>query len=362
MKIRKLIIENFRNIKNLTIKPSTSFNIFYGLNGSGKTNLIESIYLLSSGRSFKTYNIIETIMYDEENSIITVDFEDNLTANNLSFYLNKNQKRIILDETVIKKIGELFGVFPVVMFSSTDILVIRNNPEYRRKFLDRLLYNSNPNYLKIYQKFYRILKHRNEILKSHNLSDLDIWTEQLAVVAVEIIKLRSKFIENMYGVFKSKYEKITNCSEEVKIKYKPDINVTDVNSFLSVMDKNKVKDINCKNTSRGPHRDDLIFLLNDLPLKLYGSQGQCRSFILALKLAEIEYLYTSTNKRPVVLLDDISSELDNIRIKNLLNYLEKQNLQTFITTTEYSHLNQFLYSGYKIFNVANGSIIAEKDI
>lgn len=358
MYLNNLKIRNFRNISEINLVLSNYFNIIYGLNGQGKTNLLEAIYLLGNGRTFRSAKINELISYNYETANICGLITNNNLEHQVNINLNKLFKKITLDGKNIQTAIELQGKMPVVIFSPDDVLMVKQGPDSRRKYLDRIIYNTDCNYLKKYQHYYQILKQRNILLKERKRNYIDLIDEQLIDAGIKIITARKLLVKDLTDRLKLFYNKIADYSEEPEIYYKQDVTA---GKYKDIILNSMELDFQRGTTNRGPHRDDLVFLLNNKQLKQFGSQGQQRSFVLALKLAEIEQINSRFTSYPVLLLDDITSELDQIRVQNLISHVSENNIQTIITTTDHKLSFTYKFNYVRNFEVNNGSIKSEEN-
>lgn len=357
MYICKLLLKNFRNIKNLNIELSKGINIFYGNNAQGKTNILEAIYFSSIGRSHRTHIDKELINFDEKNAYIQILVKNKEIKEKIDIHIRKdNKKGIAINNIPIKKLGELFGILHIVMFSPEDLQLVKSGPSERRKFMDiELCQISNIYYYNI-QQYYKILKQRNNLLKSiqknNKMKDsIFIWDEQLIEYGTKVIKYRKKFIENVKIYSSNIHKKITNNIEDLDIIYKLNVSEDD---FYNKLTKNIEKDIFYGTTSFGPHKDDIIFLVNGIDVREYGSQGQQRSVSLSTKLSQIEIIKDERGTNPILLLDDVLSELDENRQNFLIESIK--DIQTVITCTGTENILKNLFEKVNIYNVKNGIV------
>ncbi len=357
MYLEKLDLQNYRNIDKLILNPDPQINFLIGKNGEGKTNIIEAINVLSTGKSFRTNNTNELIKFEVSSCIINSVINSNGIKNKLRCIVLDKKRLISIDDKPVIKYFQLHGKFPSIVFTSDDLLILKKGPDSRRKFIDKSLYNSDLNYVDFYNKYFKILKHRNTILKTHKTDQLELWTNQLASAGVKLIEYRSKYISKLNEFLNLKNNIIFNSLNELSIRYEPDINTTNQTTMFDVLISNQEKDIKYSTTTRGPHRDDLVFLINNKPLKYFGSQGQQRNFILLLKLAEIEYYKLKFKINPVVLLDDVASELDSEVICKIMNYLPATQSQIFISTTSLDPFKNSITSACNIYKIKSGNII-----
>lgn len=360
MIIKSLKIENFRNYNELDISFHDKTNILYGFNAQGKTNILEAIYLCGTTKSHKGSKDREVIKFDQEESHIRTIISKNDIDYKVDMHLKKNKtKGIAINGIPIKKASELFGIVNIVFFSPEDLNIIKNGPSERRRFIDLELCQLDKVYLHNLTKYNQIINQRNKLLKDisfrGDLKDtLPVWDLQLVKYGNEIIKRRKNFVEQINGIIYEIHKKLSGDKEELIIKYEPNV---EEELFLDTLEKNIEKDIRYKITSVGPHRDDLNFLNKDIDIRKYGSQGQQRTAALSLKLSEIELVTNTIHDKPILLLDDVLSELDSNRQNYLLNSIS--NTQTLITCTG---LDEFINNRFcidKVYRVENGTVIAE---
>ena len=351
MWIKKIKISNFRNYKNAEINLNNKINIFYGENAQGKTNIIESIYLCSIGKSFRTSKEKEMIKFGEENSNIEIDYEKSDREGNISINIGQ-RKNIFVNKIKIKKLSELLGNINVVIFTPDDINILKGGPQNRRKFLDVMISQLRPKYMHLCGLYQKTLDERNTFLKNTencNYDLLDIYDEKLAEYGCEIYKYRNEFIEKLKNKIKNIHKNITNNKENIEIKYIS--NCEDKNEYLKLLKDRRKLDFIKGYTTKGVHRDDFQIFLNELPVDVYGSQGQHRTAVLSLKLSELQVIYDEIGENPILLLDDFMSELDEFRRTNFLENIK--DTQVIITCTDKLELQE---NEFEVFNVKNGEI------
>lgn len=364
MYIQSLELSNFRNYKELNMEFSKGTNILYGDNAQGKTNILESIYFASTSKSHKGSKDRDVINFGERESHIKAIVIKNDCPVRIDIHLRKNKaKGIAINGIAIKKASELFGLLNVVLFSPEDLSLIKDGPAERRKFIDMELCQIDKIYLSNLSNYTKILNQRNSLLKELNISNdknlketLDIWDIQLSDYGAKIIARRNSFIneinEIVYGIHRS----LTNGKEELIVKYEPNI---DNNNLYEEIVRNRNRDIYLKMTTVGPHRDDICILNKNIDLRKYGSQGQQRTAALSLKLSEIELIKNITKDMPVLLLDDVLSELDSGRQKFLLNSIN--NVQTVITCTGLDEFIENRFNIDNIYKVVEGTVERRKN-
>ncbi|MCL1935176.1 MAG: DNA replication/repair protein RecF [Defluviitaleaceae bacterium] len=357
MYIRNIYVKNVRNLKEKKIDLSPNINVFYGKNAQGKTNLLESIYFLSIARSHRTNNYRDMINFDEKEAFIKSDIVGEFISDSIHVYINNNKKYVTINGLDIKKTIELFEKIFVVIFSPEDLELISSGPSIRRKFIDLNLCQINYGYYNNLNKYYRILKQRNTLLKSirknNTLKDtLDVWDEQLINLGIKIIEHREEYIEKLSEISNNFHKKITNLSENLEIIYKKNVSIED---YKKKFKDNLDKDIILGNTNYGIHKDDISIFINKVDIKKFGSQGQKRTISLCLKLSKIEYI-KQKGITPILLLDDVFSELDETRQTLLLKEIE--GLQTILTCTGIEDILKKILNNINItmYEVKNGEI------
>ena len=337
-----------------------STNIFYGDNAQGKTNILEAVYLSGTTKSPRGTKDKDMIQFGANESHIETIVEKNGIKYQIDMHLKKNSpKGIAINKIPIRKASELFGIINIVFFSPEDLNIIKNGPGERRRFIDLELSQLDKVYLNNLSNYNRIVNQRNHLLKEIDynkgaLETLDIWDIQLIQYGNKIIERRQKFIEEINKIISNIHKKLTGNREDIKIVYEPSNGAL---SFEQALLKNKEKDLRIKSTSVGPHRDDIAFLVSDIDIRKYGSQGQQRTAALSLKLSEIELVKQSIHDTPVLLLDDVLSELDKHRQNYLLDSIH--DIQTLITCTGVDEFVNHRFSINKVFHVQNGQVTKE---
>lgn len=357
MIIKSVELSNFRNYDNLTIGFGKNNNILFGDNAQGKTNVLESIYVCATTKSHKGSKDKDIIKIGEEEAHIKMLVEKNGIDHKIDMHLKKNKtKGVAIDGIPAKKSSEVFGLINVVFFSPEDLSIIKNGPAERRKFIDMQLCQLDKIYLYNLINYNKVITNRNNLLKQIGFKEslidtLSVWDEQLVYYGSMIIKRRKLFIEELNEIAKSIHYKISGNIEEIDICY--DYNVKE-EDFKKNLVESREKDLILKSTSVGPHRDDMNILLKDNDLRKYGSQGQQRTCALSLKLSEIELVRKNIKDNPILLLDDVLSELDRKRQNYLLNSI--CDTQTIITCTGLEEFVDNRFNTDKIFHVVNGVI------
>ena len=374
MKIKSLKLLYFRNYLSTNIEVHPSLNVLVGNNANGKTNIIESIFCLALGKSYRTKSDSECIMFGETATAMSCVVNKNNKNLDIMLGINNKGKSAKIAGLKKTKLTDFVGELNVVLFSPEDLQIVKGSPALRREFINREFYQFSRVYHKYYLMYQHLLKQRNSYLKDMrknpkdemSLAYLETITSQLAKVAIYITKERVAFVHEISALTYQNMLNISNEQETLKIKYRSSVleslNITDVNdtnfteeNLVKVMMKKSFDDIMRGSTKIGPHQDDLEFYINDLDAKMYASQGQQRSIVLSLKLAEINYLKSKTGTYPVLLLDDVLSELDKNRQLKLLDAIN-ENVQTFITTPSISDIKEDLLKKAKVFKIENGNI------
>lgn len=359
MKIQSLSISNFRNYQNLKIDFDDKVNIFIGKNAQGKTNLLESIYYCCIGKSFKSSKDKELIKWGEENGFIKLVANKKYRDTQVEVrFSNSQKKEIKINGLPIRKIGDLIGEINIVFFSPQELKLVRESPDERRRFMDIDISQNNKRYFYQLGRYEKILANRNKLLKNSSSIDVvketvDIWDRALITSAKLIAFERQKFVEQILPYAQKAHSYISGGKEELNLKYVCGCSVTlDENfekSFEKLLKRNLEKDYKLGYTSLGVHRDDIDIFLNGVEVKNFGSQGQQRTVGLALKLAELENMYNINGEYPILLLDDVFSELDIDRQRRLLKFVDRT--QTFITCTDEKKIDG------KIYRIENGKVI-----
>lgn len=366
MKIKSIGLENFRNYEKLELEFDESRNILVGENAQGKTNLVEAIYLTSFAKSFRTNNAADLVKFGENLANVRVNVEsEDINKEILIVLRNDGKKMVKKDGKIIKKTADLLNNVVVVAFSPEDLRIIKDNPEKRRDFLNRELSQIRPRYYEQLRAYNNVLKQKNSLLKNFvndhsktfNEDMLDVYDKQLADAAYEIIRYRKEFVEMLSNEAGEIVSAISGGKDNLLIEYKTACDYVTSPEGREILYKqfrsNREKDMYTGNMSLGPHRDDLEFSINGVDAKKYGSQGQQRTIALSLKLAEIRIAKNLIGEYPILLLDDVLSELDVDRQKYLVNQIE--GVQLFITSAE---INDAVISSLqgRLFEIEGGEI------
>ena len=373
MRIKRLKVENFRNLEKLDIEFSDGVNIIYGNNAQGKTNIIEAIYIFSFGKSFRANRDIELLKFDKEYFVSNIEIMKKDRELKMDFGFDKisNKKMIKVNGVIQKKISDIIGKLNVVVFKPEDIKIVTDAPSVRRKYIDYLISSISKGYLENITKYKKVLEERNNLLKEikvklkgnrvleKNDEDfLDVYDKLLSKLNCEIYNERKRVIEKLnnyiYGIHLKLTENYIN-NEKLHIKYVSNVE-EDIQKMYNDLIKSRLNDINKGYTSFGIHRDDYIISINSLDVSIYGSQGQKKSSIISLKLSELKVIEEVIGEKPVLLLDDYMSELDERRRLKFLDIIE--DIQIVITTT---HKISIDGKENTYFYVDNGKIEREKN-
>ncbi|MFZ7102989.1 MAG: DNA replication/repair protein RecF [Peptococcaceae bacterium] len=375
MILKSVVLENFRNYHFLELRLNNNINMLIGENAQGKTNFIEAIYYLSTGRTFrnnkdgeiinwqKDYFRIKGIIAKENiNREITIDI----------YYDRKGTKQIKINGVKYKKLADLFGYLQVVVFSPDDLSIIKGSPAERRKYIDLEICQLVAGYYNNIINYNKVLVQRNNLLKEirdHNCSaeTLEVWDDQFIKFGSTMIKNRLDFLKKVVPWARKIQQEITGGKEELEIKYSslivdnPQMELEAIEKkFKTLLEKNKKQEINKAFSIFGPHRDDIIFYINNNDLKTFGSQGQQRTGILSLKIAELKLFNYNNQEYPILLLDDVMSELDDLRREFLINIIRNNKIQTFISGANLKIIEEGI-SNQEIYQVNCGTIVSSKE-
>lgn len=356
MWISKINLLNFRNYKTEKIELGKDINIFYGENAQGKTNIIESIFFGSMGKSFRAKKDLEVIKLNENEAIVEIFFEKKDRDGKIKIEIS-NKKNVFLNGVKLKKLSQLLGNINIVIFTPDDINILKGGPQNRRKFLDIMISQLKPNYMYNLNLYKKTIEQRNKYLRQireENKTEklLDIWDEKLVEYADQIYKYRKYYIEKIKEKIKKIHSDITEEKEEIEIKYLTCCKNKE--EYLNLLKEKRKIDIIKGYTTKGIHGDDFNIFINNKQLDIYGSQGQYRTAILSLKMSELEIIEDEIGEMPILLLDDFMSELDEKRRNHLLEKI--RDIQVIITCTDKIKLeNQKIL----IYNVNNGKVSRE---
>lgn len=363
MRILSIKLHHYRNYRQLELLPDSGLCVLTGLNASGKTNILEAVFLCALGRSHRTSHDGELIRSGAEEGLVVLKIDTAMGVRTIRIELRlKERKRVFLDGQPIAKSGELMGALNVVMFSPEDLALVKDGPSERRRFLDMELSQLQPSYYYTLQQYNATLKQRNMLLKDFEQADydtLELWDAQLAKLGASITLSRATFVKEL-GVVARELHGIMSCNrEELLVSYQPSIPQVEPKLLAEAMQNaladNIERDLYRGNTSIGPHKDDVALFLNGTDVRVYGSQGQQRTTALSLKLSEIEIIRRVRKDTPVLLLDDVLSELDADRQAMLFQAVN--GCQTMVSCT---HLEEFTKAGVdrmQVYEVNNGKVI-----
>ena len=372
MILKKIELTNFRNYEHLSTRFYKGINIIYGDNAQGKTNLLESIYVLGITKSHRSFIDNNLIKDNKKRAIINGSINKGSLDINLNITIENNKKMLKIDNNNIRKVSDYISNMNIIIFYPDDLELLKGSPKERRKYFNLELSQLYSNYFIVLNDYNKLLKMRNEYLKNINFKQnvdmnyFDILTNYLIDKAIILIKMRSKYIEKVNTYCETIYKDIMNL-DNFNIKYVPSVTIdlkddaTSKEILKKVYDDNLNYDIKMSSTNYGPHKDEFEFLLGDKNLKLFGSQGQQRIAVLCLKLSEIEIFKKYKETTPILLLDDVFSELSDDKKNNLLKYISKD-IQTIITTTELSNLDPKFIKKSKLFKIEAGSLIKIKEV
>lgn len=354
MILKNLLLRNFRNYNNESFEFTSKVNIIQGKNAQGKTALLEAIFLLSSGRSFRTKNLKELIKEDAKYFYIEANIITDLISQNIRIYYDHNKKKININNTSFSSFVSLFGLFPSIIHSPSDIFLITSSPSFRRKFLNLQMAQMDKIYIHHLIRFHRALKNRNFLLRNNELKNIEIWENEMAKSAAYITFARNNFISSLK-------KEMPETKDLVSIFYLPGLNFqkeikNTYSGYLEQLKNNRNKDLFLKSTQLGPHRDDFKILINKKDAKIFASEGQKRSIVSNIKMAQHKILCNHTQKKAIFSIDDINMHLDEERQNFLLQNFSSNSFQTFITTPTFCK-NLEIDKNYKFITIENGKII-----
>ena len=360
MIIHSVELNNFRNYEYLKLQLDPGVNIFYGNNAQGKTNILDAVYVGCTSKSHKLSKDREMIRFDRNEAHIRINLTKKEVPYRIDMHLKKNSaKGIAVNGIPIRRSSELFGIANVVIFSSEDLNIIKDGPSERRRFMDLELCQLNKIYVYNLISYTKVVNQKNKLLKEYEFRKdaddfIDIYNQQLVQYGSELIRIRSGFVDSLNSLIRGIHADITDGLEEISVGYEMQ---TTVEAFADNLNKSRPQEIRAGMSLVGPHRDDLIFTINGIDIRHYGSQGQQRTAVLSLKLAEILMVEEITGERPLLLLDDVLSELDRKRQNQLLGTIREG--QTLITCTGLDDFIDHRFHIDKIFHVSNGSVTGE---
>ncbi|MEK5272369.1 DNA replication/repair protein RecF [Aeribacillus sp. FSL K6-8394] len=369
MYLKEFSLKNYRNYESLHVQFENKVNVIIGENAQGKTNMMEGIYVLAMAKSHRTSNDKELIQWEKEYAKIEGRIEKQNRFSTVELIISNKGKKAKLNHLEQKKLSEYVGHVNVIMFAPEDLNLVKGSPQIRRRFINMEIGQVSPVYLHQLNKYQKIIQQRNHYLKllqTRKQTDekmLDVLTLQLCETASNIIKKRYLFVKQLEKWAQPIHSSISRGMEELRIQYKPSVDVSEEAELSKIVEvyydrfaKIREKEIERGTTLAGPHRDDLIFYVNGRDVQTFGSQGQQRTTALSLKLAEIDLIHEEIGDYPVLLLDDVLSELDDFRQSHLLNAIQGK-VQTFVTTTSVDGIDHKTLKEAAIYRVSSGQLI-----
>lgn len=360
MIIESMELQHYRNYEKLQIGFDPGTNIFYGDNAQGKTNVLEAAYLCCTTKSHRGARDRDIIQFNQEESHIKLQIRKDGVPYRIDMHLKKNKtKGIAINGLPIRRASELFGIANVVFFSPEDLNIIKNGPSERRRFIDLELCQVNKLYVHALVNYNKIVIQRNKLLKElffhpEYEGTLDVWDEQLVAYGVQVMRERKRFIDQLNTIIGQIHGNLTGNKEQLELRYEPNVAPEE---FAAALRRSREADKKQKTTLTGPHRDDMSFFVNQIDIRKFGSQGQQRSAALSLKLSEIELVKQLIHDYPILLLDDVLSELDSSRQNHLLKSID--HIQTMITCTGLDDFVEHRFQIDKIFKVIEGTVHQE---
>lgn len=369
MYIEKILLKNYRNIDNTYLNLDPKLNIFIGNNGQGKTNFLEAVYLMATTESHRTNRDSELIQWDKDSALVQIKLFKESYDLTISYKIKGRDKKIKINKNPLEKISDLVGNLNVILFSPEDLKIVKGGPSHRRKFLDLEISQVNPYYYHLLKEYEHILRQRNNLLKkmynknNRDIQLLEVWDDRLVKKGAKIIYKRLQVLNKLKILARLAQRKLTSGEENLNITYDCTLSIdsnydkNEINKiFLKQLKGDRQDEFERGYTLSGPHRDDLIFKINEMNVRKYGSQGQQRTVALALKLAELEFMKSESGEYPVLLLDDVFSELDKKRRNTLLSIINDK-IQTLITTTDSEDIETLIENKEgDIFTVKDGAI------
>ena len=357
MYISSLRLSQFRNYESLHLELDSGTNIFYGNNAQGKTNILEAVYTCGTSRSHKGARDKELVRFGQTEAHIRMEVFKDDTATRFDMHIRPGMsKGIAVNGLPLRRARDLLSMIHLIFFSPEDLNIIREGPSFRRRFMDEELCQLDPVYLSDLSEYNKVLMNRNQLLKDipfhpQLLDTLDVWDQQLVLYGTRIIKKRQKFVEETDGIISDIHEGITGGKEKIRVEYEAD---TEAGDFERNLIEGRERDLKIRSTGTGPHRDDMRVSVKNTDIRRFGSQGQQRTAALSLKLSELQMIRQKTRQMPVLLLDDVLSELDSERQKCLLDSIH--DIQTLITCTGLDEFIQHRFTVNKVFQVVNGKV------
>jgi DNA replication and repair protein RecF len=362
MRLDTLTIARFRNIGEAELLPGPGLNVLYGNNGEGKTNFLEAVFYIGTLRSFRTGRTDDLLCWGEESAILGAELSSCGTDHHCRILLDRHGRRVKADGKAVPTYADYCSLLAVILFTPEEIAMGRGAPEVRRRYLNRAILSGDVGYIPRYQEMARILRHRNALLRSGSTEELGIWTERFSATSAALVERRLAFIDELNPLLALHYSELAG-GDRAEIRYvsswskgHEDYGPASAEGLLKALAGREREERLKQTTLIGPHRDEVSFLLNGRPLRHHASQGEQRSFVIALKMAEIELVRRKRGEPPVLLLDDLTSELDPTRNRNLFDYLKRMELQVFITTTSRNALANLGTEKVSCFRVHQGRI------
>lgn len=357
MRFQAVHIRDFRNLESVTFQPDSGLNVIEGSNGQGKTSLLEALHMTSSLRSFRGHPTRDLIRIGQDSSGLLARFADQDVQREVEIQLAGSRRTLKVNGDKVKSLSDYFGHIRLVTFIPDDVIIFRASPSDRRLFFDRMIFSLTPAFAEETTTFEEVLKQRNAVLRQENpdLTLLDIFDEQLAYAAAQIVHRRVAFIERFSGPLATAFKEVFGDAFEIRIGYETDcLNVSQIREELR---RRRAQDFSRGHSTFGPHRDDFDVTLDGQPFKNYASQGQHRALVLACKISEMRLVKETTGAWPVLLMDDVSSELDPVRNQQLFQFLASLDTQVFLTTTNHKTLQ--LPDSYALWLMNAGELSRE---
>ncbi len=359
MKIESMHLTNFRNYAELSLSFGAGANVFYGANGQGKTNIIEALYFFCNGKSYRGAKDREVILFGEKRAELGASFLAGGRGQTVQIFLD-DTKRVLLNGIGLERLSELVGVLKAVIFTPEHLSLVKSGPGMRRQFLDAFLSSLYPVYFKSLMAYFKALKQKNAYLKSGTKDDaiFDIWNERLSEYAAVIASYRRRMLNALEPFARESMLELSGGKEQLALTYLPSVkeDADKKDAVYEALNLHKRRELEMRMCLIGPHRDDFLWTINQKSGKLYGSQGQQRSLVIALKIAESEVIKSLTGEYPVLLLDDITSELDDARRSYLLEKIKGR--QVFITCTE--RVQNSMGADKRLYHIKNAQAFLEE--
>ncbi|HIW12790.1 MAG TPA: DNA replication/repair protein RecF [Candidatus Salinicoccus stercoripullorum] len=363
MILKNIHLGNFRNYESLDLEFHPKLNVFIGRNAQGKTNLLESIYFLALAKSHRTAKDKELIRFKQEEAFVNGSISTSYSDLPLSISVSSKGKRAKVNHMEVARLSQYIGHLNVVLFAPEDLNIVKGSPQVRRKFINMECGQISKVYLNMLSGYQKVLAQKNNYLKQRNVDRvmIDVLNAQLAEHASLIILKRQQFIQTIEKYASRIHGDISNGNESLTVRYKPNIKFESEDEksleleIKSLLDDTLEKEIERGQALAGPHRDDISFYINDFDVQTYGSQGQQRTTALSVKLAELELIHEEIGEYPVLLLDDVLSELDETRQSHLLTSIRNR-VQTFVTTTSISDINHTIMDEMQSFSIDDGKV------